>query len=303
VQNVFLAILMSLLAVVAIVSAHAAEITGDKYSYKVQFEGKIEKGDYEKLSTVAGDIASEMNDNSDFSNLSPVLHLFSPGGDLTEAMKIGRFVRKLHWMTTVPNKSLTPAMQKWEKEIKDGLKNPDQDYMCASACFLIFVAGIERSVGPSPILGIHRPYLSDSDLKSISSKDAMSTAVNTRLVVENYLREMSVPAKYADLMFSVRKDDIQWLNPADINSDLSGFIPELRDWVDARCDNRSDLEKMVARSLEAKLDRIGGQLKMLSPDEDRTWHMLLEKELQRDQCVRKLRVELNKQGNKEVWGR
>ena len=43
-----------------VVSAHAAEITVNDYD-EVQFEGKIEKGDYEKLFTVAGDIAAVMD--------------------------------------------------------------------------------------------------------------------------------------------------------------------------------------------------------------------------------------------------
>jgi len=302
---------------IAIASAQAAEITVDDY-YGVQFEGKIEKGDYEKLFAAAGEIASEMYNNPNRS-IYPVLHLFSPGGDLAEAMKIGRLVRQLHWMTTAPE-NLPNGLKDVQKHTMDQLKNSQENYMCASACFFIFVAGTERWVGyrnhhDDIILGIHRPYLSDIDLKRMSSKDAMSTAANTHSVVENYLREMNVPAKYADLMFSIPKDNIQWLNPTDIKPDLGGFIPELSDWVDARCDNRTDIEKMTARSLEAKMDRIRHEmeeikktgrleeLETFSPDEDRIREMLENKDDQRGECERKLRVELSKQGNKEVWGR
>ena len=56
---------------------------------------------------------------------------------------------------------------------------------------------------------------------------------------------MGVPLKYLDKMFSVSKDSVYWISHDEISADFSGFIPELRDWVDARCDNRSQAERTV----------------------------------------------------------
>jgi hypothetical protein len=128
------------------------------------------------------------------------------------------------------------------------LSDVKTNYMCVSACFFVFVAGVKRFVdSPSgqAILGVHRPYLSESDLQALSSDQAITSANRTRAIVEIYLREMGVPLKYLDEMFSVSKDSIYWISRDEIRADFSGFIPELRDWVDARCDNRSQAERTI----------------------------------------------------------
>jgi hypothetical protein len=107
--------------------------------------------------------------------------------------------------------------------------------MCASACFFVFVAGIHRSSdeqGPA-ILGIHRPFLADSELKGV---DQAAAENRTRTTVESYLQAMNVPAKYAEDMYSVPKRMTQWIRNDEFESDLAGFIPELRGWVNAKCD-------------------------------------------------------------------
>ena len=92
-----------------------------------------------------------------------------------------------------------------------------------------------------PVLGIHRPYLSDNDLRGLSSDNAIAAGTRTRAIVEDYLKEMGVPAKHADYMFSVPKDEIRWINTGEFEADFNG--PGLKDWVDARCDKRTDSEK------------------------------------------------------------
>src|SRR5262249_17527218 len=128
------------------------------------------------------------------------------------------------------------------------LVDPKANYMCTSACFFIFVAGITRTDEVNlqdPRLGIHRPYVSDSDLRTLSGDQAITAASGVRATVENYLKEMSVPAKYVDLMFSMPKGEIRWIGNADFAADLEGTVPELRDWLAARCDKRTDVEKAV----------------------------------------------------------
>jgi hypothetical protein len=61
--------------------------------------------------------------------------------------------------------------------------------------------------------------------------------------VENYLKVMDVPPKYAEDMYSVPKGMIQWVRNDEFNSDLAGFIPELKGLVDIRCSDRADMKK------------------------------------------------------------
>jgi hypothetical protein len=86
-----------------------------------------------------------------------------------------------------------------------GVKNPNENLICASARFFVFVAGVYRNQDytfSSPLLGMHRPYLSESDLKGLFVDQTMETAARTRAIVESYRREMSVRPIYADQMFS-----------------------------------------------------------------------------------------------------
>ena len=117
----------------------------------------------------------------------------------------------------------------------------------------MFVAGIYReSDYDDPILGIHRPYLSENDLKRMRADQAVAAATNARTVVENYLRTMSVPARYVDEMFSVSRDDLKWVSNDDFEADFKGFIPELREWVDARCNKLTPTEKRIWDELKYK---------------------------------------------------
>ncbi len=240
-------------------------------SFGLVLEGKIEAGDYDKLRSVYGEIrTNQFYIGAPGSNW---FYLASPGGDLAEAMKIGRLVRALKLQTIIPSRS-GPHMQD-EMVAQHKLKNPKANYMCASACFFISIAGIKRTWDEpgDPILGIHRPYLSDSDLKSLSGDQAITSANQVRTTIENYLKEMNVPAKYADLMFSVPKDKVRWIGKANFEADLEGVIPGLKDWLAARCDKRTDIEKAVSERFAADPRPIG----QYSPSERSIWEMLNKK--------------------------
>jgi hypothetical protein len=189
-----------------------------------------------------------------------VLSIASPVGDLAEAMKIGRLVRALKLITNVPTRMGLHSNLGILNEHK--LKNPQANYMCASACFFIFVAGIKRTDNVwsgDPILGIHKPYLSDSDLRKLSGDQAIASTDRLRTTVENYLKEMGVPGKYAGMMFAVPKDEVQWIGAVDFKKDLEGIIPELKDWVAARCDKRTDVEKALWKNMMADLRHVPKQ--------------------------------------------
>lgn len=134
------------------------------------------------------------------------------------------------------------------------LQNPRLNYLCASACFFIAIAGIERSPyvrGDKPILGIHRPSMTDADLKNLGADQVIASATQVRAIVEAYLKEMGVPLKYADLMFSIPKDQIRWITIEEYQVDFAGVISELDDWLDTRCGNSAELAKQY--------DELGGQ--------------------------------------------
>jgi hypothetical protein len=242
--------------------ASAAEIT---IGQLVVLEGPIEVGDYDKLRDFL--IANRdygifgACDGPYLDGCPEEIYLASPGGDVAEAMKIGRLVRSLGWETMAPTrflidgKATAAGLSLQKAEIKRyELENPTANLMCASACFFIFVGGILRENGlfyGPPIIGVHRPYLPTERLKDFSGSEAIATANSTRAAVESYLKEMGVPTKYSDQMFSVSKDQILWISEEAFDADFRGFVPSLRDWVDAKC-KLTDVEKVALESVNNK---------------------------------------------------
>ncbi len=221
---------------------YGAEIGRGLLMDEVVFEGQIEPGDCLKFRYFMSKQGAHR------------IYLASPGGNLREAMEIGWLVRALKLETIVPGKWTTADINRRWAEARH-MKDFEHNYMCASACFFIFAAGISREVnGLDPILGIHRPYLSEDDLRKLNYDQALRAGQETKTTVEAYLREMSVPSKYSDKLFSIPSDAIQWISTDEFEADFQGIIPELKDWVSAQgkaklqevLDARKDFERDVA---------------------------------------------------------
>ncbi|HEX3495617.1 MAG TPA: hypothetical protein VHT02_00320, partial [Methylocella sp.] len=208
-------------------SANAADIkiADDKRFGDVVLEGTIVAGDYDKLRKLVED--EDCTPTYYRSTWASSIYLASPGGSVVEAMKIGRLVRTL-WRTTLVTEDVPADLhQKIVTILK--LQDPESNYLCASACFFVAVGGIERSTFVDTVfLGIHQPNMSDTDLRAVSANQAIASATQVRTIVEAYLKEMSAPAKYADLMFSIPKDQVRWISETDFKTDFAGLVPELK---------------------------------------------------------------------------
>jgi hypothetical protein len=192
----------------------------------ITIEGPIEPGDCQKIVDLLRKEGAR------------IVFLASPGGSLSEAMAIGRLVRTLKLSTDVPGYMDTEVPEHADREHAKKIAKLyhvidfDHNFMCASACFFIFIAGIERyNQGTHPLLGVHKPYLLDSELNNMSDDQALSYSKNIRQVVDSYLREMGVSHKYSDVMFSIPANKIRWISDDEFTNDLEGLIPELQEWV------------------------------------------------------------------------
>jgi hypothetical protein len=206
-------------------------------------EGKIEFGDFDKFKNFVLENDKVVE-----------IYLASPGGNLNEALKIGVLTRMLQLSTVVPSKTLTTHARELAVAQHD-LRQSKANYMCASACFFVFVAGINRkSDGLRPaILGIHRPSLSDKDRKTLEYDQVAAAADQIRSTVVKYLTIMDAPVRYAAEMFAVPSGRIRWIRNHEFDADLKGFIPELKDKINAKCAARTDLEN---RSNQERLGAI-----------------------------------------------
>lgn len=229
--------------------AVSANVTLHANGNLVVLEGRIERGDYAKVQEVAQQAAPT------------AIYLASRGGDLAEAMRIGFFVRGRAWETRSAEPESVPAEMRASVAASLGVRDPARNNVCASACFMIFVAGIYRE---GHALGIHMPQISLADLERLSADQAASKGSDVRAAVGIYLFRMGVPAKYLNAMFDVPHDKIRWLTDEEIATDLHGFAPDIRPWVAGQCD-AAELQSAACkdkvmlgirlRSLEAKASK------------------------------------------------
>lgn len=105
--------------------------------------------------------------------------------------------------------------------------------LCASACFLIWVATVDRSAMPGR-LGIHRPFYDKKGFASLSAEEAAEAYKKVDRAVRVYLLEMGVPIKWIDKMFSISSGDVYWLSQSEIH-ELSGRTPFYDEWMRAKC--------------------------------------------------------------------
>jgi hypothetical protein len=89
--------------------------------------------------------------------------------------------------------------------------------------------------------------------------------------------------RHAEMMFSVPKDQVRWIDEIDFKADFSGIIPELKDWMDAKCNKDTDMEKRLWKIFDEKIAR--GET--FSPDE----------EVIRQTLGQKLKVRVECEGN------
>ena len=190
-------------------------------------EGKIVPGDAAKLRNFLADKAT-------FEKITGGVFLASPGGNLAEAVKLGLLIRALRLSTDAPSGPPLGGRKFGESLITPSdLRHPAENYVCASACFLVFVSGIYRNLYWAGRLGIHRPFRDQANTGEPMNEEVYNA--NLRKLVEVYLRQMNVRIKYVDLMFSVPSNEVRWITQNELDSDLRGLIPDLKDMVAAKC--------------------------------------------------------------------
>lgn len=110
--------------------------------------------------------------------------LNSPGGDVIPALEIGRYIYTKKFMTFV--------------------KNGD----CASACGLIWLAGIARGIGENGRVGFHAVYTQES--KSITKVDSTGNAL-----VGAYLNRIGLNSPTIRFVTSASPSDMRWISEMD----------------------------------------------------------------------------------------
>ena len=148
----------------------------------VEVSGEIIRGDLARVEAALAAAPASRSANCTYRvNLRAV-----DGGDVDEAMKMGRWIR--------------------EKRARVSY----QDH-CVSACVLVLAAGVRRSfTGADARVGVHRPYFSDAREMSRTQISERWRALEAD--IRTYLAEMRVSAAVAELMMSTLPEDMRWLS-------------------------------------------------------------------------------------------
>jgi hypothetical protein len=117
-----------------------------------------------------------------------VLH--SPGGSVTDALEMGRLIRKKNFATEV-----------------------EAGRYCASSCPLVFAGGVDRHAGEKATIGVHQVSAMGP---GGSSAGNMADAQRISAVCQKYLREMGVDLQVwthametpAQKLYAFKKDEL-----------------------------------------------------------------------------------------------
>lgn len=245
----------SSLSLGAEVSIGQEPILGDSI---VNISGKIEKGDLTKIKKTSAQLISSL---SEYSNKSLVFHLNTPGGDIEEAMGIGKFARDI--LATVDSYGTNiigpgSSSEKFLIEREDPWI--DRDYVILdpnstvtekhivrnySAGILIFYGAAKRAHRDNtdqrlgfeliPVMGIHRPYYESEAFSKLSPAQASQAYKKLERMVRDYLAEMGAPQALIDRMFNKASNEIELIGEVEFRKYYKPEESFLSEWLIAKC--------------------------------------------------------------------
>lgn len=161
-------------------AAELSSVTSKDDAAIVALNGDIAEGDTDAMEALLG----TANANG---RLVSAVRLDSPGGSLAEAVKFADLIRRAKLSTVVAGGA-----------------------HCASACFIIFAAGIERFADYDAAIGVH----------GVSDKSGQETAQTEAATISmaRIVSGFGVPRRIIGQMVVTPAQNIAWLTPDDLRS-------------------------------------------------------------------------------------
>lgn len=199
----------------ATVAAIDPEDTGKMTSWaRLKIEGQIVSGDQRRImALLPGSIERSRARQIDLPRFyeQPIVVVDSLGGNIEEAMAIGRMLRQ--WRAHV---IVAPGAT------------------CASACVLILASGVVRSVYEPPMgrIGVHAMSPADDAFGGLPPEKAAQAYDRVKKLVNEYLRQMGIPESLYNLMYSIPSYDVRWLSRDEITDyGLRSSDPAYKEWI------------------------------------------------------------------------
>lgn len=243
-------------------SAHAAKFriyAKDDFSVIISMDGRIEKDDSERFRKIISGYPYEPY---------KALLLNSGGGQMREAMLIGRLVREIGMITVIPRRM-----------------------RCMSACSLIFAAGWDnfsdkpyRIKHPNSLLGVHHPRMAKKRKKSGQS---------VMISMEGYLMFMRAGSKFYQLTAKTSWRSIRYIKNKELKNIGAYIISKKITWPEPPSEIIETYSPKLANSLPEYLKR-SSELYIESGSSDEP--------MPRTTCLHKCKEGWEKAGLRNVHG-
>jgi ATP-dependent protease ClpP protease subunit len=160
----------------------------------------------------------------------------SNGGNVIEAMALGRFIRE----------SRIPVAASGD---------------CLSACFFIYMGGVERSVNRGGRLGLHRPYFNKNFYSNLTTSEAERVYEENAQRSISYLKEMGTPQESIERMFKTSSSSMFYLSPEESHDLLGDRAPFYEEWIFAKCGEptKEDFEIGYSNFFLNQIEKIGAE--------------------------------------------
>jgi ATP-dependent protease ClpP protease subunit len=186
----YLTLTVAVLLAAAYQAAHASVI--EKPNQHIKILREIATPDFDEVKRRVGQTQREAK-SKNLEVRPPFVYLDTPGGSLSEAIAIGRLLRK----------EQASAQIEW-------------DGICYSACVIVLAGAVHRYIEGQ--VGIHRPYFNDVPKGEISPDKISETLKSTLQELRAYFGEMNVNEQLADAMLRIEPEHVRLLSSSELNS-------------------------------------------------------------------------------------
>ena len=240
--------------------------------------GEIKVGDLDKIKAEV-----------DRSFLSTI-DIFSPGGDVYEAMRISDYLNEKMIYVDAPSAAQVITgtngsthtiygigCNSWDKKLF-GMQVPPQYCICNSACSIIWMSAplrynkvAYRSFSGVPAIGVHRPHFDHayfSGLDTTSAEDKYNEMVSQ---VGAYLKKNNVPDEVISKMMSTPSSEISIL-PNELANSVGTAKPYISELLTSRCSQyQDDLNELMQRANRIDYLTQKAEVNQLTDDELREY--------------------------------
>ena len=194
---------MAMLAGPAHAGVFIVDDGADGKSARIRIQSAITRGDLAAFEAAIGQVSRTSRTRINGVPFVTV-ELSSPGGDVVEAVGIGRSIYRHPAMTLV---------------------RPGQE--CVSACVFILVAGAVRTPNSAAEIGVHRPLL--VSWRHMSYAEAQAKYDGLMLYLRRYFAELGVSDAAYDIMMRTDSYGMRYFTPTELDElRLRGESPEWR---------------------------------------------------------------------------